>query len=122
MTLFLALVPAFVTIAFQASADISGKYGCTGTDVGGAPYSINLDVKAAGPHYALTWSTSEGVVGGGVGMVRDGSLFVYFENAAGPGFAVYSVERFALSGRWAPFGANDTWPEICVAGGQARTV
>lgn len=101
-----AVIGAVAITAFVAAspssepASIVGKYGCTGQGPDGKPYQVDLEVEKHNDSYGLTWSTSEGATGVGVGLVKGNVLSVIFQTAQAVGVAGYSISKNSLDGSW----------------------
>lgn len=118
-----AVIGAVAITAFVAaspsseSASIVGKYGCTGQGPDGKPYQVDLEVEKRNDAYGLTWSTSEGTTGVGVGLVKGNVLSVIFQTAQAVGVAGYSISKNSLDGTWTvPQLDGMLMPEKCSIG------
>lgn len=120
--LLLVVCALALTTPTYARADLSGIYGCTGTGQDGEPYAVDLEITSHGQHYMLTWTIEGNPTAYGFGMVSGDILSVYFRTPKGDGLSSYTVTPTALSGRWTALGAEESWPEVCTIGGQAKTV
>lgn len=99
-----------------------GVYACAGTQPDGTQYAIALTVDAVGPHYGLEWRNADGVTAIGVGVRVGETLVVYFRMGDGAGWVTYAMGKASLTGRWAPLGSAESYPESCLVGGPARAV
>ena len=101
----------------ESNTGIVGKYGCTGQGPDGKSYQVDLEIEKRNDAYGLTWSTSEGTTGVGVGLVKGSVLSVIFQTAQAVGVAGYSISKNSLDGSWTvPQLDGMLMPEKCSIG------
>lgn len=100
------------------STNITGTYGCAGTNPNGTPYAGRVGLVQHGETWDLRWELNGGQTALGIGLLRQNVLAVIFQTSDGfIGLAVYTVEPatetapMRLVGHWLDPDGGGTYTE-----------